>query len=73
MKIQFTDVGRDKFSGSIPIGELKVNPQAIAKLAHKEAIKHLLSRDVNTHFDSDKNEGMVTAGFHTVGHFKVVD
>lgn len=71
--IQFTNVGRRKFSGRKLLHPEITTPNDIAAVAYDEAIKHLMSVDVNTTYNSEKNEGLVTAGFHIVGRFTIVN
>ena len=78
VKIEFIDVGRQKFSGVVAfeIGGASegyvVSADDIAALALKVARKHLISRDVSTAYDPETNEGTIYAGFHTAGKFKVI-
>ena len=78
VKIEFTDVGRQKFSGVVafeiggaPEG-YKLSADDIAALALKVARKHLISRVVSTAYDPETNEGTIYAGFHTAGKFRVI-
>lgn len=71
--LQFTNVGRKKFSGKKLLHPEITTPDEIAEVAFFEARKHLMSRDVNCVYDSEKNEGLVSAGFHVVGRFTIVN
>lgn len=72
-QIKFDNLGRENYSGSIPVDtSLGLSAEDIAAFAYGEAVKHLMSRDVQCVYDSKKNEGLVFAGFHKVGKFTVV-
>ena len=69
--IQFNDVGSGHYSGAVQVSN-GLSVQEIAEIAYEEARKRLLSSGVYVEYDDTKNEGIVRAGFHTVGTFKVV-
>jgi hypothetical protein len=71
VKIQFENVGRDSWNGIIEKPDTK-DVDTILNYAQKEAKKYLLSRFINVEYDVLKNEGEISAGFRSVGTFKVV-
>ncbi len=74
IKIEYSNVGREKFSGiiSYPYDGRKLDADNIAALAYIEVMKHLSSFSAETIYNIKTNEGIVTAGFHTVGSFKII-
>jgi len=78
VKIQFIDVGRQRFSGVVAfeIGRApegyELSADDIATLALEVAKKHLISRNISTVYNPETNEGTIYAGFHTVGKFRVI-
>lgn len=74
--IIFKDLGRGNWNGKVEIGvNERSSPdniaQAVAEAAYSEVRKHLASAYPDTRYDLEKNEGLVFAGFHTVGSFHV--
>ncbi len=70
MKIQFIDVGRDKWNGIKEFPDTE--PAMIETYAYNEAKRHLASRFPEVEYDKDANEGMIFAGDRVVGAFKVI-
>lgn len=71
--LQFSNVGRSKFSGKKLLHPEISHPDEIAEVAFLEARKHLMSRDVNCVYDLAKNKGSVFAGVRTVGSFSIIE
>lgn len=71
MIIQFTDVGRNKWSGTIEIPDTN-DPEVIAEAAYRIAKTKLASRYPETIYNIKTNEGTIETGFHKAGTFKVV-
>lgn len=71
--IQFKDLGRDKYSGSINISN-GLSGQEISEIACEVASKHLLSREIEAEYDIEKNTGVITVGgWRPVGSFCIAN
>lgn len=71
--LRFENVGRSKWSGDKKLHPEHQTPDEIADAAYEEARKHLMSHDVEAVYDASTNKGTIEAGFHTAGHFTVIE
>ncbi len=71
MRIEFQELGREKWSGSIPIKDGS-SPDEVAEAAYRASLKHILSRFPDVDYDAEKNEGVVSAGYRVIGRFRVL-
>ena len=72
MVIQFNNVGRNHYSGTLIIADGS-NAQEIEATAYEHIRHQLLSREMETYYDANVNSGeVIVGGMRIVGTFKVV-
>jgi len=70
-KIKFANVGRNNFNGAIKIPD-GLSAKDIAAIAFRQARRHTVSVNLDVQYDAKTNRGLIFAGLHTAGTFKVL-